>query len=174
MTTNVLGDLRTASTEQLERRLPPVCPLAVAPYSDGQTAHYPLNQPIQQYRSSQVQQYKSSAMFIASRRGIRCHWLQLALVRLVLQDQCQGIAGSDCGLVYCDACGELECCCLCAPTHLLTGTQVMKLRRRYDELAADVSGLAQQRELLLTQITDDKAEWEKLQRVSCPLLIRLQ
>jgi hypothetical protein len=42
----------------------------------------------------------------------------------------------------------------------------MKLRRRYDELTAEVSALLQQRELLLTQISDDKAEWEKLQRVS--------
>jgi hypothetical protein len=45
-------------------------------------------------------------------------------------------------------------------------TQVMKLRRRYDELTAEVSALLQQRELLLTQMSDDKAEWEKLQRVS--------
>jgi hypothetical protein len=44
--------------------------------------------------------------------------------------------------------------------------QVMKLRRRYDELTSEVTGLVQQRELLLTQISDDKAEWEKLQRVS--------
>jgi hypothetical protein len=43
--------------------------------------------------------------------------------------------------------------------------QVMKLRRRYDELSTEVAGLVQQRELLLTQISDDKAEWEKLQRV---------
>jgi hypothetical protein len=42
----------------------------------------------------------------------------------------------------------------------------MKLRRRYDELTAELSALLQQRELLLTQISDDKAEWEKLQRVS--------
>lgn len=42
----------------------------------------------------------------------------------------------------------------------------MKLRRRYDELTAEVTALVQQRELLLTQMSDDKAEWEKLQRVS--------
>lgn len=46
----------------------------------------------------------------------------------------------------------------------------MKLRRRYDELATEVSHLAQQRELLLTQISDDKAEWDKQQRVGLELL----
>lgn len=42
----------------------------------------------------------------------------------------------------------------------------MKLRRRYDDLASEVSNLAQQRELLLTQMLEEKAEWEKLHRVS--------
>lgn len=41
----------------------------------------------------------------------------------------------------------------------------MKLRRRYDELSAQLSGLSQQRELLLTQMDDEQAKWEKQQKV---------
>jgi hypothetical protein len=41
----------------------------------------------------------------------------------------------------------------------------MKLRRRFDEMSEDVSRLTQQRELLLTQMADDQAEWEKRQQV---------
>ena len=48
---------------------------------------------------------------------------------------------------------------------VLATLQVMKLRRRYDDLASEVSNLVQQRELLLTQMSEEKAEWEKLQRV---------
>jgi hypothetical protein len=44
--------------------------------------------------------------------------------------------------------------------------QVMKLRRRYDEMAADVAQVNRQKELLLTQISEEKAEWEKLHTVS--------
>ena len=43
--------------------------------------------------------------------------------------------------------------------------QVMKLRRRYDELSEEVGRLTQQRELLLTQMNDDQADWEKRQQV---------
>ena len=43
--------------------------------------------------------------------------------------------------------------------------QVMQLRRRFDELSGEVSRLAQQRELLLTQMADEQAEWEKRQQV---------
>lgn len=41
----------------------------------------------------------------------------------------------------------------------------MKLRRRYDDLASEVSKLAQQHELLLAQMSEEKAEWEKLHKV---------
>jgi hypothetical protein len=41
----------------------------------------------------------------------------------------------------------------------------MKLRRRFDEMSEDVSRLTQQQELLLTQMADDQADWEKRQQV---------
>lgn len=41
----------------------------------------------------------------------------------------------------------------------------MKLRRRFDDLSEEVSRLTQQRELLLTQLADDQAQWEKRQQV---------
>lgn len=44
--------------------------------------------------------------------------------------------------------------------------QVMKLRRRFEELSSEVSRLTQQRELLLTHMADEQAEWEKRQQVS--------
>ena len=43
--------------------------------------------------------------------------------------------------------------------------QVMKLRRRFDDLSEQVARLTQQRELLLTQMADDQAQWEKRQQV---------
>lgn len=52
------------------------------------------------------------------------------------------------------------------PSALLPKTlQVMKLRRRFDDLSGEVSRLNQQRELLLTQMADEQAEWEKRQQV---------
>jgi hypothetical protein len=47
----------------------------------------------------------------------------------------------------------------------LNAVQVMKLRRRFEELSSEVSCLTQQRELLLTQMADEQAEWEKRQQV---------
>lgn len=41
----------------------------------------------------------------------------------------------------------------------------MKLRRRFEELTSEVSCLTQQRELLLTQMADEQAGWEKRQQV---------
>lgn len=43
--------------------------------------------------------------------------------------------------------------------------EVMKLRRRWDELAAAVERLGGEREAVLEQIEGDKAEWARLQQV---------
>lgn len=55
--------------------------------------------------------------------------------------------------------------CYYLPSLPATTNQVMKLRRRYDELSAEVSGLSQQREMMLTQMAEQQAEWEKQQQV---------
>ncbi len=43
--------------------------------------------------------------------------------------------------------------------------EVMRLRRKYDEVAAEVEGLVRQRELVLLGIQEERAEWECSQRV---------
>lgn len=58
-----------------------------------------------------------------------------------------------------------ECSCTLFYTFTAWLLQVMKLRRRFDELASEVSNLGQQREFLLAQMSEDKAEWEKLHKV---------
>jgi chromosome segregation ATPase len=42
--------------------------------------------------------------------------------------------------------------------------EVMRLRRRWDELSGRVAALAQERDALAGQIADDKAEWARLQQ----------
>lgn len=43
--------------------------------------------------------------------------------------------------------------------------EVMVLRRKWDELSSQVAGLARERDVLLDQIAEDKAEWARLQQV---------
>jgi septal ring factor EnvC (AmiA/AmiB activator) len=51
--------------------------------------------------------------------------------------------------------------------------EVMKLRRRWDELSAQVAGLGQERDALLEQIAEDKVEWARLQQVNGPMEARV-
>lgn len=44
--------------------------------------------------------------------------------------------------------------------------EVMKLRRKWDDLNNQVAALVREREALLEQIAEDKAEWVRLQQVS--------
>jgi len=41
----------------------------------------------------------------------------------------------------------------------------MKLRRRYDDLSAEVSDLTQQRDQLMAQMAEEKADWDRQQQV---------
>ena len=41
----------------------------------------------------------------------------------------------------------------------------MSLRRKWDELSNQVAGLTHERDVLLDQIAEDKAEWARLQQV---------
>jgi hypothetical protein len=43
--------------------------------------------------------------------------------------------------------------------------EVMVLRRKWDELSSQVAGLSRERDVLLDQIAEDKAEWARLQQV---------
>lgn len=41
----------------------------------------------------------------------------------------------------------------------------MKLRRKYQDMLNEFNSLMKQKDLLLTQMSDEKAEWEALHKV---------